>query len=246
MPEQLRRGRFDTTSWSLVVAAAGTPQTRSDAALEELCARYWHPVHAFIRRHHPDDAHAEDLTQSFFARLIEKNYVAQADRTRGRFRTFLLTAVRNFVLNEVERANTQKRGGRVAHVALDEGPDRRMQQATPTPEALFHRRWALTLLNEVVAQLRKDAIERDGERQLDLLLPFVTGDAARNDYAELASQTGTSAGALRVAVHRLRMQFRDRLRAAVAATLTDPADLDDEIRFLIEAVSSGAQADEAR
>lgn len=241
MPELHRRGRFDTTSWSLIVAAAGTPQTRSDEALAELCARYWYPVYAFIRRHHPDHSQAEDLTQSFFTRLIEKNYVGQADRTRGRFRTFMLTAVRNFLLNERDHGRTQKRGGGAVHVDIDSGAVASRFQSDAklplTPEQLFHKRWALTLLEDAMADIRRQAAEEEKLAHVDRLLPFVTGDAARSGYGTLAKDLGTTEGALRVAVHRLRMRFRERLREAVAATLTDPADLDDEIRFLIDAVS---------
>jgi DNA-directed RNA polymerase specialized sigma24 family protein len=224
-----RRG-FHTTNWSLILAAAA-PGNQENDALADLCAQYWPPVQAFIRREGHGAADADDLTQGFFARLLEKGYVAQADRARGRFRSFLLAAVKHFLANERERAAAQKRGGTLEHVPVDHED----AEGALTPEQAFHRRWALHVIDRVLERVK----EEGPAGQLERLLPFVTGEADRGDYADVAAATGTSEGALRVAVHRLRGRFRHHLREIVAATVADAHQVDDEIRFLIDAVAGG-------
>jgi RNA polymerase sigma factor (sigma-70 family) len=210
--------RFQTTNWSLVFAADASPD-----ALNDLCARYWTPVFAYVRRCGHDRADAEDLTQAFFSRVLEHRDFAQADPRRGKFRSFLLASVKHFLSNERDRAQAKKRGGHFVHVEVDvETSDDAL-----TPDQAFDKQWALTVVERALRALR------DGGEPEELM-PFLTGDAS---YAELAAKRGTSEGALRVAVHRLRRRFRDRLRDIVAETV-DADDVDDEIRFLIAAVSA--------
>jgi len=210
-------GRFHTTRWTLVLsAAAGDPDARP--ALESLCAIYWEPVYAFVRRQGHDASEAEDLTQAFFGRLIEKEYLAQADRSRGRFRTFLLTAVRNFLANEHDRAQAQKRGGGVTHVELEEE-----YASGLTPEELFEKRAALALLDAAMRRLR-DEYEARGNASL---VPLLT--------EEPSAPLG---GAQRVALHRMRARFRAILRELVASTVAEPEQIDDELRHMLVALGT--------
>jgi len=210
--------KFQTTNWSLVFAAGGSPD-----ALNDLCARYWTPVFAYVRRSGHERADAEDLTQAFFSRVLEHRDFAQADPRRGKFRSFLLASLKHFLSNERDRAQAKKRGGDVAHVEIDADTG----DAALTPEQLFDKQWALTVVERALRALRDAGAPED-------LMPFLTGDAS---YETLAARRGSTEGALRVAVHRLRRRFRDRLREIVAETV-DADDVDAEIRFLIAAVSA--------
>jgi RNA polymerase sigma-70 factor (ECF subfamily) len=211
--------RFQTTNWSLVFAAGGSPD-----ALNDLCARYWTPVYAYVRRCGLDRADAEDLTQAFFGRMLEHRDLEQADPRRGKFRSFLLGALKHFLSNERDRARAKKRGGDVVHVEIDVATaDDRL-----TPDQVFNKQWALTVLERAMRELREAG-------EPEHLMPFLTGDES---YAALAAERKTSEGALRVAVHRLRRKFRDRLRRIVEETVAERAGVDDEIRFLIAAVSA--------
>ena len=210
--------KFQTTNWSLVFAAGGSPD-----ALNDLCARYWTPVFAFVRRSGHEAADAEDLTQAFFSRMLEHRDFAQADPRRGKFRSFLLGALKHFLSNERDRVRAKKRGGGVVHVEIDVDTS----DDALTPEQVFDKQWALTVVERALRALREGGASDD-------LMPFLSGDAS---YETLALKRGTSEGALRVAVHRLRRRFRDQLREIVAETV-DADDVDDEIRFLIAAVSS--------
>jgi RNA polymerase sigma-70 factor (ECF subfamily) len=211
--------RFKTTNWSLVFAAGGSPD-----ALNDLCARYWTPVYAYVRRCGLDRADAEDLTQAFFGRMLEHRDLEQADPRRGKFRSFLLGALKHFLSNERDRARAKKRGGDVVHVEIDVATaDDRL-----TPDQVFNKQWALTVLERAMRELREAG-------EPEHLMPFLTGDES---YAALAAERKTSEGALRVAVHRLRRKFRDRLRRIVEETVAERAGVDDEIRFLIAAVSA--------
>ena len=210
--------RFQTTSWSLVFAAEESPE-----ALNELCARYWVPVFAYLRRSGFERADAEDLTQAFFGRLLEHRDFSRADPQRGKFRSFVLGALKHFVSNARDRAQAQKRGGDVVHVAIDDETEDAL-----TPDQVFARRWALAVLDGALGRLREAG-------EPEHLLPFLTGEPS---YADVAAERNTTEGALRVAVHRLRRRFREQLRRDVAETMDDPGGVDDEIRFLIAAVSA--------
>jgi len=233
--------RFATTRWTLV-RAAGTPDSpEAHEALASLCEIYWYPVYAYIRRGGapPDDA--RDLTQAFFTRVIEKNYFGDARQERGRFRSFLLTAVRHFLLNERDAAQAQKRGGGRAPISLQIDTGEQVYSIEPadheTPERLYERKWAL----EVIAQAMRVVEERySGSDRGALFLalrPFLTGENP-GSLVELAKQLGTSDGALRVAVHRLRRQFAGALRETIAETVERADDVDDELRHLLDAVAS--------
>lgn len=230
---------FATTHWSLVAAAQDLAAPAARAALADLCRAYWFPVYAYVRRRGHDHHRAQDLTQAFFARLLEKNDLAAADRTRGRFRSFLLAACQNFLANQHDRATAKKRGGGAAHFPLDfaaaDGRFAREPATDETPERAFERRWALELLDRAVTELRAEYEENGRGKLFDSLRGCLTGDAGAG-YAELGGQLGLTEGAVKVAAHRLRQRYRDRLREVIARTIADPADVDDEIRDLFAAL----------
>jgi RNA polymerase sigma-70 factor (ECF subfamily) len=234
-------GGFQTTSWTVVVAASldSTPDSRE--ALARLCQTYWPPVYAFIRRKGYDRDESEDLTQGFFAQLLEKKYLLDADPERGRFRSFLLTAVKHFLANEWDRSRALKRGGDQIAVSLDlvEAEQWYVPAAAEaaTPERLFERRWALSLLEHVMARLRADFATAGRANQFDTLIPFLNRDSDGARYDAVARQVGMSPGALRMAVHRLRRRYRELLRAEISETVSAPEQVDDEIRFLMSTLS---------
>jgi RNA polymerase sigma factor (sigma-70 family) len=229
---------FHTTQWSLIAAAGDGAAPESRQALADLCGQYWYPVYAYVRRRGNDRHKAEDLTQAFFTRLLETNDLAAADRTRGRFRTFLLTACQHFLANRHDYETAQRRGGGVKPLPIDfgEGEERFTREpADPhTAEADFERRWALTLLDQTLRELRAEYIESGKANLFDTLKPVLTGDAV--GYQELGRQLNLNEGAVKVAVHRLRQRYRDKLRAVIADTVDKPDDVDDEIRDLFAAL----------
>ena len=233
-------GRFATTRWSLVIATHRKGSDEAAAALATLCEDYWGPVYGFIRRMGRPTEDARDLTQAFFTRVIEKDYFQHADRTRGRFRTFLLTAVRHFLANEHDAATALKRGAGAHHLSLDvDDEERRVQEPvspTETPDDLYEKRWALAVID---AALRRLALQYEAGPRGTLfahLRPFLTKDEV-SSYADLSRELSMSEGALRVALHRLRKQFASSLRDIVAETVDQPSDVDDELRFLLAVVS---------
>lgn len=233
---------FATTRWSLVLAAGETGSDRSEGALAELCARYWHPLYAYIRRrgHGPEDA--RDLTQAFFAKMLEKRDLRTADPTRGRFRTFLLTAMKNFLAGEWRKAQTLKRGGAVEVLALDFESAERSYQLEPSsdlsPEAVYERRWALGLLERAMGDLQGE-YERAGKSELFAALKgALGGDGEVLPYAELSRRLGRSPGALRTAASRLRSRWRRRLRELVAETVSEQSAIRDELRRLIASLDT--------
>ena len=241
---------FATTRWTLVVAAGaakpdGLPEARK--ALGELCALYWYPVYAYVRRRGKNAEDALDLTQGFFARLIEKNDLAAADPARGRFRGWLLASVKHYLANEWDRATAAKRGGGRTLLSInpDEAEDRYRHEPAHslTPETIFDRRWALTLLEQALADLQSECA-RDGKTDLFAALkPTLTGDGrdAANPYRDIAARLGTTEGALKVAAHRLRKRYRDLLRQSIAETVERPEDIDEEIRDLFAALGQPAE-----
>jgi DNA-directed RNA polymerase specialized sigma24 family protein len=230
------RARFQTTSWSLVLAAASDPN-EARAALASLCESYWNPVYVFIRCSGYDADKSQDLTQEFFARLIEKNYLKGADRTRGRFRTFLLISVKHFLSNQSDRDRALKRGGGRAPVSFDaiEAGRWYMPPAADdvTPETLFERRWAVSLLARVIGLLRKQYVEAGKEEQYTSLAMFLNKDSDDQRYEQVAKRMGVTAPALRMSVLRMRRRYRALLRAEIAETVTSPEEIDAEIRFLM-------------
>jgi RNA polymerase sigma-70 factor (ECF subfamily) len=233
---------FATTHWSLVLAAGDPASPQAHEALATLCQTYWYPLYAYIRRQGHDADQAQDLTQEFFARLLEKDFLAQIDRERGRFRAFLLAACKHFLANERDRARAQKRGGGRQHLSLDlrVAEDRyRLEPAhTATPDRLFERRWALTLLAQVLAQLRAEFADADRGPRFDRLKAFLTGEKAESSYQQTAKELGMTVGAVKVAVHRLRGRYRELLREEIARTTNARDDVDEEIRHLFTAIES--------
>jgi RNA polymerase sigma factor (sigma-70 family) len=239
--DALRQPVFVTTHWSLVLSAGRSDSTHARDALEKLCHTYWPPIYAFVRRqgHNPHDA--EDLTQEFFARVLAKNYFAGADRTRGRFRSFLLGSLKHFLANEWDKARAQKRGGGQPVISIDTASVETSCGFEPadnvTPEKIFERRWALTLLDQVLRRLREEYIRDGREKLFDELKPTLTEASRTVRYAEIAARLETSEGAVKVAVHRLRQRYRELLRAEIADTVADPGEIEDEIRNLFAALS---------
>lgn len=230
---------FATTRWSLVAAAADADAPAAKAALADLCAAYWFPVYAYVRRRGHDRHAAEDLTQAFFARLLEKNDLAAADRTRGRFRSFLLAACQHFLANQHDYEHAQKRGGNVSKLSLDfetaEGKFSREPAAShDSAERLYERRWALELLDRALTELRREYVETDREKLFETLKPTLSGDAT--GYDALGDRLGMTVGAVKVAIHRLRQRYRDRVRDVIGRTVADPADIDAEVRDLFSAL----------
>jgi RNA polymerase sigma factor (sigma-70 family) len=236
-----RAGRFATTRWSLVLAAGQRADARSADALTGLCEMSWYPVYAFIRRQGYRPEECADLTQEFFARVLEKNYFHDADPAKGRFRAFLCASIRHFLSNERDRARTLKRGGTSPPISLDvetaEGTYRLEPRDDLTPEKLFDRRWALILLERVLGRLRDNQVSAGKGELFDHLKGFLTGDSAGLPYADVARTLGMTDGAIRVAVHRLRRNFRDTLIREIADTVSEPAEIDAEIEYLMKAVS---------
>jgi RNA polymerase sigma factor (sigma-70 family) len=233
---------FASTRWSLVLTAGRGDAPDADAALAALCQIYWYPLYAYVRRSGYPADEARDLTQEFFARLLEKHYLRAADSELGRFRSFLLTALKRFLSKERHHARTQKRGGgrRVLSLDFEQGEGRfRLEPVTDvTAETIYERRWAFTLLDQVMARLRED-FERAGKGgDFNQLKVYLTGDAAAPSYREVAATLETTEGAVKVAVHRLRHRFREVVLAEIAQTVAAPEDADEELRHLFEAIRS--------
>jgi len=230
---------FATTHWSLVGAArpGQASQTRAREALEELCRTYWYPLYAFVRSRGYSAVDAQDLTQAFFTRFIETDGFASADRERGRFRSYLLGAMKHFLVNEWHRAQTKKRGGNVQFIEFDAlDPEARYAGASEqsdNPELLFDREWALQIITGALQELRDEMVKAGRSEQFDAFKGSLTGqDELPRD--QVAANLGMSTGAVKVAVHRLRQRYRMLLRAAIAETVSNEADLDDEMRYLIK------------
>lgn len=227
---------FQTTHWSVVLAAGEPGHPASQKALAELCRNYWYPLYAFVRRKGRLPEEAKDLTQDFFAVVLEKNYFGDADRERGRFRTFLLAAADNFLRNDWAKHQTLKRGGGVTFVSFetDVAEARYLREPADgeTPEKLFDRRWAVSLLETVMERLRDEFRRAEKAEQFQTLEVFLSGEKQPSSYAEAAAKLNLSEGAVRVAVHRLRQRYGELLRYEIASTLAEPKDVDDELRHL--------------
>lgn len=233
------RGRFPGTRWSLILSVK-EGGSRSEGALAELCEGYWPPIYAYARRRGYPAEKAEDLTQGFFAKLLEKNYVAQADRERGRFRTFLLTSFRHYVANEWDRSQAQKRGGGRGIVSLDiqtaEGRLRIEPADDVTPDTLFARHWALTLLDRVLERLAQEMKENGTADRFERLKPSLIGSEPDLPYSLLAAELGVTENNVKQIVYRMRGRFKSLLRDEVAQTVDGEEAVAGEIRFLLEAL----------
>ncbi|MFV1967115.1 MAG: RNA polymerase sigma factor [Pirellulaceae bacterium] len=210
-----RDDRFETTHWSVVLAAAHRSSPDSDEALESLCRTYWYPLYAYVRRRGYSADDAKDLTQEFFARLLEKDYLQAADCERGRFRSFLLTVLKRFLSKERERAEAQKRGGGRKLLSIDftSGEDRcRLEPSHDwTPEKVYERRWALTLLDQVLNRLGREYAEKQETQLFEHLKVYLTGSSGAPAYAQTAADLSMSESAVKVAVHRMRQRYRELL-----------------------------------
>ena len=229
---------FAATRWSLVLAAAGgADAARAADAMAELCRIYWYPLYAYIRRRGHSSHEAEDLTQEFFLRLLAKEDFAGVDRRKGKFRAFLLAAMKHFLANQWDRCQAQKRGGAERILSLDTVSAEIRYRLEPshnlTPEKLFERQWAMTVLERVLARLQGE-LDAAGKTVLfQGLKPFLTGGRPAASYAEVAVELQMSEGAVKVAVHRLRRRFRELLKEEIAQIVTGPEEIDDEIRYLL-------------
>ena len=231
---------FLTTHWSVVLSAREQQSAQSAAALEPLCRTYWHPLYAYVRRRGQSPADAQDLTQEFFARLLEKDSLHSVARAKGKFRTFLLVLLKRFLADEWDKARTQKRGGgQVFCVDWSSAETRFLQQPVEhlTPEKVFEQRWALTLLDQVYARLEREYRDQGRRALFDALQFALTGSRSAVPYMELARQLQTTDGAVRVAVHRLRQRYRELLREAIADTVSCPEEVEEELRHLLQAVA---------
>ncbi len=236
------KGSFPTTHWSAMLAAGYKPGAKVNAALGELCATYWYPLYAFARRNGRRPADAQDLTQGFFAHLIEKQLVHRVDPRKGRFRSFLLGCFKVFLASEHERAHSQRRGGGILIVPLDsQEAERRFGGETPTaatPEELFDRHWAVAALDAALARLELEMRQSGRAVLFEKLLPGLQGDEDGPSYAEIARGLGTTEGTIKVTIHRLRQRYREILRAVVAQTVNDPMDVETELAQLMAALRS--------
>ncbi len=229
---------FDTTRWSLILKAAGhESDSRAQRALEELCKIYWFPLYAYVRHRgeSPDDA--EDITQSFFVRVIEKGTLSAASRERGKFRSFILASMKNFLSDENRKLHAKKRGeNRI--ISFDSQSAESRYRAEPedhmTPEKLFERRWALSLLGQVMKTLRDDYARAGREKLFEKIRFGITCEAAKVPYAQIAEEMNMSEGAVKVAVHRLRKDYRRQLRREIAHTVSSAEEIDEELRYVLK------------
>ena len=231
--------RFCTTQWTVVLGAGGAEQERA-RALEHFCRAYWYPVYAFIRRRGQPHDEARDLTQDFFAALIEKDWLSGVERRDTRFSTLLLNILQNFLTSAHRRSTAEKRGGGVAPLSIDHAQAEEWFGAEPatgeTPEKTFARRWALAVMQAAHEALSARAEAAGKARQFDLLAPFLAREPQPGEYEALAPALGQNAGALAVSVHRLRQQYREALRDELGAGQIEAAQVDEELRHLAEAL----------
>jgi len=242
-PEQRLKGgqQFRTTHWSIVLAAGDSAAPEAAGALEKLCQVYWYPLYAFIRKHGYDAHEAQDLTQDFFSRFLESKALKSVHPEKGKFRSFLLAALKNFLANEWDRANRLKRGGGREILSWDDlGAEERyaLEPAQHLPvDKWFDRNWAQSLVNTTVARLRSECAAEGAQKRFEVLRLFLGGDPTGLSYSEAATRLGLSENAVKSAIHRLRQRYAVLFRAEVAQTVTNPTDVEAEIRHLFAALS---------
>lgn len=230
--------RFETTRWSMVLAAKDTDTEGAREAIAELCEAYWFPLYAYIRREGFDAEQARDLTQEFFARFLEKDYLKDVSQDRGRFRSFLLASLRHFLANERRRRRAKKRSGRMRVISLDV-MEAEQKQAMAfldrlTPDKAFDRQWALAILERVMQRLRQDYVENGRGEQFEVLKKALGGEGG--SYKELSQAAGMTEGAFKVAVYRLRKRYKEVLRSEIAQTVANEEDIEAELRYLLAAL----------
>ncbi|MBN2430838.1 MAG: sigma-70 family RNA polymerase sigma factor [Acidobacteria bacterium] len=239
--EDYQTFRFRTTRWRIVVAARDTAEPSAREAMASLCQTYWPPLYAYIRRKGYSHPEAQDLTQGFFTRLLEKHYLKDYQREKGRFRTFLIAALKHFIANEWQREHALKRAGDVNHESIDILFDERavslVDDKVLTPEEAYERQWGVTLLTAVRVRL-KDYYNELGKGELFARLRFAIDDTLNGEpYAGLARDLGTTVGAVKVWIHRIRKRYRDYLREEISATVADPDEIEDELQHLLAVLS---------
>lgn len=231
-------GVFATTHWSVVLTARDGDSSEALAAMERLCRSYWRPAYAYIRRDGCPPADAQDLTQEFFRRFIEKEWIDHLQHTRGKFRSFLLTFLKHFLSDERDRAGAQKRGGGLTFLSLDELQAEESNLLQPseslTADQVFERRWAQTMMEQAVARLQQEYIEEGKGELFHRLKDLQPGERGAQNYVDLGAALGLSEGAVKSAVHRLRLRYRDILRREIARTIGSAEEVDEEIRYLIQ------------
>lgn len=235
------RDIFVTTRWTVVLQAGRRSSPHSDRALADLCQQYWYPLYAYVRRRVNSREDAEDLTQGFFASFLAKNYLEGLSAERGKFRAFLLAALKHFLANEWDKAGRQKRGGGVQHLSLDwQQADERFHFEPPdhaTPDRLFDREWALALLERVIQRLQTECVAQGRAELFAQARGYLMVGEAAIPYAQAATKLGMDEGAVRVAVHRLRKRYRELLREEIAQTVNDPAQVKEELKSLQAALA---------
>jgi RNA polymerase sigma factor (sigma-70 family) len=235
------QSRFATTSWNKVLAARDASSPDARQALEGLCRTYWYPLYAFVRRQGNDAEESRDLTQAYFAELLEKGYLDAYDPEKGRFRVFLMVSARHFLSKQREKALAWKRGGRANVVSLDaedvEGRYRHEPADRLTPEQVFERRWAVTVLERALARLRLEQEDVERSREFARLEGFLTGERPTTSYREAAKALGTTESAVKSTLFRLRKRYGQLLRSEIAETVSSAAEVDDELRHLLSVVN---------
>ena len=239
--EKTSQAWFATTRWSVVLTAQDKQSSQCRQAMDGLCRTYWYPLYAFVRRQGCTADEAADFTQGFFARCLERDWLDSVDQNRGRFRNFLLASIKHYVSNERARQRAKKRGGGKHVFSLDmQTAETRYKiepESTTTPEQLFERQWALTLLDTVLKDLQKQYQDEGKEEMFGALKPCLIGQTATLPYAELAQTFGCTEGAVRVMVHRLKKRYRDLLRRHIADTVAAPEDVEAEMQHLRKILS---------
>lgn len=240
-PTPVGQPLFATTHWSVVLAAGQSADAQASVALEQLCRTYWYPLYAYVRRRGYSPEDAQDLTQQFFALFLKKECFRLADRSRGRFRTFLLHALEHFLINEWKRAQCAKRGGSRPLLSLDVAEAEHRYALEPattlTPERAYEKQWAATLLAQVLSGLKQEYADAGNARVFAELADLLWGRDAAVSFAAIGARLGLTEGAARAAMHRLRTRYRERLRREVAQTVAEPGEVDEELRYLIAVVS---------
>lgn len=233
---------FSTTRWTVVLRAKDQASPAALAALEQLCGVYWYPLYAYARGKGHDVEDAQDLTQGFFARLLEKNYLNVADQKKGKFRWFLLTAFKCFLANEYDRHQAEKRGGGQRPISLDVVQAEKQFQLEPRVEAssdkVFDRRWAMTVLSIAQNQLRTIYADQGKGERFEKFEAYLPGESPRQSYAETGAALGISESAVKMEVQRMRKRFGELLKEEIAHTVASEAEIEEEIRYLIEVVGS--------
>ncbi|MHC4483207.1 MAG: RNA polymerase sigma factor [Planctomycetota bacterium] len=233
--------RFATTHWSVVLAAGSPSSSHYQQALSTLCQTYWFPLYAYLRRQGYDTHQSEEYTQAFFARILEKQDLRRADPQQGKFRSFLLATLKHFVGDERDRARAQKRGGGRKILPLDfENADTRYSLEPAhqlSPEKLFEKSWALTVLGRTIARLKAESVGRNKQKLFDRLKVYLTAKRDSIPYRDAAAELNMTEGAVKVAVHRLRTRYRELLRDEIAQTVATESEIDEEIRNLFTALA---------